>query len=256
MFDIERSSPLVRSQVLPCYPQHSLKALESVRGKAIAERRGFDLDTEIVTRRGSRRWIRIAATVECAGGRAVRLLGMKQDITEEKARWERLRRLAEEDELTGLANRSLFQAKLSDVCAAACPPASGALLLADLDGFKAVNDTLGHQAGDECLTEAARRLRRACPDAIMVARIGGDEFAVLLGPVPDAHRVSAIAAHIVRTMSKPVETRGHSFVIGASVGIAAIGGCSAAELFERADAALYAAKSGGKNTFRWYDARK
>jgi diguanylate cyclase (GGDEF)-like protein len=254
MFDIERQAPLVRSQMLSCYPAHSLKALEDIRSKAITQRTGFDLDAEIITRKGSRRWIRITATVECSNNRPVRLFGMKQDITDEKARWDRLRRRAEVDELTGLANRSLFQAKLSEICAIpAATQAAGALILIDLDGFKAVNDSIGHRAGDACLAEAGRRLSRACPDAVLVARNGGDEFAVLLGPAANADRVSAIASHIVRTMSRPVCTHGHSFVVSASVGVAPIDGCSASELFERADAALYAAKGGGKNTYRWYE---
>ncbi|MGE0062368.1 MAG: diguanylate cyclase [Xanthobacteraceae bacterium] len=251
MFGIERASPLVRKQTLPRYSVRSLEALEKIRSESLAQRKGFNLDADIVTARGIQRWIRITAVVDCAGNRPVRLFGMKQDITEEKARWDRLRYLAEVDELTGLTNRSLFQSKLAEMCETADP--GGALLLIDLDGFKDVNDSLGHAAGDECLSEVARRLSRACPDGLTVARIGGDEFAVLLGPASDKPHVSAIAAHIVKTMSRPVTSRCQRFTIGASVGIAWIGGCAPGEIFQRADAALYAAKSAGKNAFRWFD---
>jgi diguanylate cyclase (GGDEF)-like protein len=256
MFGIERASPLVRKQTLPRYSACSLQALEKIRSESLAQRKGFNLDADIVTERGVQRWIRITAVVDCAGNRPVRLFGMKQDITEEKAKWDRLRYLAEVDELTGLTNRSLFQSKLAEMCETAHPAdPGGALLLIDLDGFKDVNDSLGHATGDECLSEVARRLARACPDGLTVARIGGDEFAVLLGPSSDKPQVSAIAAHIVKTMSRPVASRGQRFTIGASVGIAWISSCAPGEIFQRADAALYAAKSAGKNTFRWFDPR-
>jgi diguanylate cyclase (GGDEF)-like protein len=257
MFDIERASPLVRNQALPRYSAHSLKTLEKIRSESLAQGKGFNLDAELVTARGTQRWIRITALVDCAGKRPIRLFGMKQDITEEKAKLDRLRYLAEVDELTGLTNRSLFQSKLAQMCETSRPDRTGgALLLIDLDGFKEVNDSLGHAAGDECLSEVARRLSRACPDGLTVARIGGDEFAVLLGPAPDKPQISAIAAYIVKTMSRPVASRGQRFTIGASVGIAWIDDCAPGEIFQRADAALYAAKSAGKNTFRWFDPRQ
>jgi diguanylate cyclase (GGDEF)-like protein len=255
MFDIPRDAPLTRRQILTCYPEASLEALEAIRSRAIECRGGFNLDAEIVTSRGNRRWIRITANVECGGNRPIRLFGIKQDITEERATFERLRYLAEFDELTGLANRSYFQSKLAAFCDAPAPTAGAALLLVDLDGFKDVNDSLGHAAGDRCLKEVAQRLSDVCRDAVVLARIGGDEFAVLLKSPTGAHRITAAAATIVQAMRRPVDCRGRQFKIGASVGIASAAGCTPAELFQRADAALYAAKSGGRNTFRWFDPR-
>lgn len=254
MFDIPRGSPLVRKQTLRCYPPESLRMLEAIRSQALAQRSDFNLDTEILTGKGHRRWIRITAMVECVGNRPVRLFGIKQDITEEKQRWDRLRYLAEFDELTGLANRSQFQSRLSELCEAQDPGRrGGALLLIDLDGFKEVNDSLGHAAGDACLREAAERLADVCREAIIVARVGGDEFAVLIGRPAGARRIGDISAQIVQAMRRPIECHGWQFQIGASVGIAIAGGCSSGELFQRADAALYAAKSAGRNTFRWFD---
>jgi diguanylate cyclase (GGDEF)-like protein len=256
MFDIPRGSPLVRNQALRCYPEQSLKALETIRTRAIAQRTDFNLDTEIVTAKGSRRWIRITAMVECAGIRPIRLFGIKQDITEERERSERTRYLAEFDELTGLANRSQFQSRLSEICeASGTGNHGGALLLIDLDGFKEVNDSLGHATGDDCLKQVAQRLGRVCGDAIIVARIGGDEFAVVTGPQIEPHRVETIAAGIVMVLSQPIDSRGRRFTIGASVGIATVSGCTSSELFQRADTALYAAKSAGRNTFRWWGRR-
>jgi diguanylate cyclase (GGDEF)-like protein len=247
MFDIPRGAPLVRKQTLQCYPSHSLKMLETIRSRAIARRESFNLDAEILTGSGNRRWIRITAMVECAGDRPIRLFGIKQDITDAKARLDRAMYLAEFDDLTGLANRSQFERRLARSCE---EESGGFLLLIDLDGFKEVNDSSGHAAGDACLQEAARRLRRVCGSASL-ARIGGDEFAVLLDT---RFRIEAteLARRIVAAMAAPIELRRHRFRIGASIGIARTNGCSAGEAFRRADAALYAAKGGGRGTFRLF----
>ena len=256
LFDLPRGTPLVRRQALKCYPEESLKALESVRSRAIREKRGFSLDAAIVTPKGNRRWIRIHATVDCAGDKPTRIFGIKQDITEEKALWDRTRYLAEIDQMTGLANRNKFQAHLSQLCGGGPGQhAVGALLLIDLDGFKDVNDSLGHIAGDECLKETAQRLASVCAKASIVARIGGDEFAVLL-ETPRNGEATELAARIIAAMNRPIEHGGRQYKIGASVGVAAIDGCQPPELFNRADTALYAAKAGGRRTFRVYDAAR
>ena len=200
-----------------------------------------------------RRWIRITATVECMGERPSRLFGLKQDITEEKQAWERTRYLAEFDELTGLANRHQFQARLAKACRS--DGHAGTLLLVDLDGFKEVNDSLGHSAGDECLKEAGRRLAEACATAEIIARIGGDEFAVLLGPTKMAGSPVLTAKQIIAALSRPIRCGWRRFRVGASVGIAVTQGCRPDEALKRADAALYAAKAAGRNTYRWFDPR-
>lgn len=250
LFDVPRGSPVTRKQTLKCYPEESLKLLQSIRARAIEERRGFNLDAEIITPKGSRRWIRINATVDCAGDRPIRVFGIKQDITEEKALLERTRYRAEFDAMTGLANRGQFQTRLAQLCGDDTGESgAGALLLIDLDGFKQVNDSLGHTAGDECLTEMARRLGAVCRDASLVARIGGDEFAVILQP-PHHGKTAELAAQIIAAVSQPVECDGRRFKIGASIGVAAATGCRSPELFKRADTALYAAKAGGRSTYR------
>ena len=116
--------------------------------------------------------MRLTANVECEAGVPVRLFGMKQDITEERALLERLRHSAETDALTGLANRAVLEERLSRE--------ASAVLLVDLDRFKHINDSHGHAAGDECLRQTASALRFACPADALVARLGGDEFVVVL----------------------------------------------------------------------------
>jgi diguanylate cyclase (GGDEF)-like protein len=155
--------------------------------------------------------------------------------------------------MTGLANRSQFQSRLaqSREHGGEGKPI-GALLLVDLDGFKQVNDTFGHAVGDECLKETAMRLARVCRDAELVARIGGDEFAVLAAAHLDRDAIERLAAEIVEIVGRPVDLCGRSFKIGASVGIALAEGREPSDLFKQADTALYAAKAGGRNTFRMF----
>jgi diguanylate cyclase (GGDEF)-like protein len=254
MFEIPRDTPLRRSHALVRYPAQSLKQLEAVRSRAIAERSGFALETAIVTPGGAERWIRITATIECAGDRPTRLFGLKQDITEERQRSERIRYLSEFDELTGLANRSQFQAQLARACGdAGGRNSGGTLLLIDLDGFKEVNDSLGHAAGDECLKETAQRLAAVCTEAASVARIGGDEFAVLLEPCDAAGAPVLVARQFIAAMRRPIRCGWRRFQLGASIGLTSIAGCTAPDACKRADAALYAAKAAGRNTFRWFD---
>ena len=252
MFTIARDRPLVRRQALIRYPADSLKKLNRIRNRAIAERTGFNLDTDILTPSGARRWIRITATVECSGERPVRLFGLKQDITEERHRWDEARRRAEFDDLTGLANRRQFQARLAAACGDdGGATAGGTLLLVDLDGFKEVNDSLGHAAGDACLKVAAQRFAAVCDSTMLVARIGGDEFAVLLDASERAPVL--IARQIIASMSRPIRFGWHRFQVGASIGLAAIDGSRSDVAMKRADAALYAAKAAGRSTFRWYN---
>ncbi|MRX33758.1 sensor domain-containing diguanylate cyclase [Aminobacter sp. MDW-2] len=251
LFDLPRGAPLVREDIVKCYTEASAIELHAKRSKGIAERTGFGLDAEIVTAKGNRRWIRITASVECEDGVAVRIFGMKQDITEEKILADQTRYLAEYDVMTGLANRSRFQTKLAELTADADDrPPLGALLLVDLDGFKQINDTFGHVAGDECLKEVARRLQNACAGVELVSRIGGDEFAVLVGPELDLAAISELARQIIDRLGRPVDHGGRALKLGASIGIAIHEVCSPSDLLVRADTALYAAKSAGRNTFR------
>lgn len=251
IFDLPRGSALERQEIVTCYTPESAAELHVRRSQAIAERTGFCLDAEIVTAKGNRRWIRITACVECEDGVAVRIFGLKQDITEEKILADQTRYLAEIDVMTGLANRSQFQSKLAawtELCAE--HPAPGALLLLDLDGFKQINDTFGHVVGDECLREVGRRLESACSGAQLVSRIGGDEFAVLSGPNLDLQAISALALAIIERLGEPIDHCGTPLRLGGSVGIALFEACTPSELLVRADTALYRAKAAGRNTFR------
>ena len=253
IFDLPRGSALDRNEIVKLYSEESVKELHKRRSKAIADRTGFSLDAEIITPKGNRRWIRITASVECEHDKPVRIFGMKQDITDEKLLSDRTRYLAEFDVMTGLANRSQFQARLAALESGdgATPPS--ALLLVDLDGFKAINDTFGHIVGDECLKEAALKLKLIYGDAHFVARIGGDEFAILLAAHLDRSAIVNLARATVRAMAEPVGIDGRLLGFGASVGGALLADCSPCDLFSRADAALYAAKAAGRNTYSLFE---
>ncbi|TME94205.1 MAG: EAL domain-containing protein [Chloroflexi bacterium] len=152
------------------------------------------------------------------------------------------------DSLTGLPNRTLLRDRLQQSILAAQRDNSGlALLIMDLDRFKDVNDTLGHQSGDELLEEVAERLRGALRASDTVARMGGDEFAMILPTASNAALASGIAQKLVRELERPFSVAGHPVSIGASIGIAVYveHGTDAKTLLRHADVAMYVAKRSG-----------
>ncbi|MBD5634476.1 MAG: GGDEF domain-containing protein [Candidatus Eremiobacteraeota bacterium] len=167
-----------------------------------------------------------------------------------------LRQLAHHDMLTGLPNRLSFAEFATRAMERAKDGESLAVLLVDLDRFKAVNDTLGHAMGDALLCEVSDRLRSAVRDGDIVARMGGDEFAVLqIGP-PRTQDSEALARRIVGNLSKPYLIRGIRLTVGASVGVALAEDGASDDvdlLLLNADRALYRAKNEGRCTWRMYE---
>ncbi|WP_158811109.1 sensor domain-containing diguanylate cyclase [Beijerinckia sp. L45] len=256
IFELPRGLHISRALTLDLYHEASRIAMSALRQKAIEACGSFQLDIRIRTAKGSDRWVRLSADIECEDGRAVRIFGLKQDITQEKEATDRMRVLAESDSLTGLANRSLFEVKLDRSLNAQHPSSLAALVLVDLDGFKQINDTYGHAAGDECLRQVSARIARACGRDDVVARIGGDEFAILVSGARNRARVEARVALVLAAIRPPILWQAQTFVIGASFGIAipnAVPGTKASTLFNEADVALYAAKHGGGHSFRIFD---
>ncbi len=173
------------------------------------------------------------------------------DVTEQWITRARLDREAREDPLTGLINRGELLRQL-----AALDQGSGgphvAVIFLDLDGFKIVNDTRGHQVGDELLVAVARRIRAAVRPEDSLARIGGDEFVVLCPALADPQDVRAVAERVRATLDQPVSVEGRSHRISMSVGIAISRADSIdpANLLRQADMAMYRAKDAGRNTVR------
>jgi len=174
------------------------------------------------------------------------------DITARKEEQDRLRRQASHDPLTDLPNRTLFAERLDRALAdARRRDAPVALLFLDLDGFKTVNDTLGHEVGNRLLVAVAGRLRSCVRAADTVARAGGDEFTILLPDPGDAAEAERVAGRIVAALERPFAVDGREVRIGASVGVAIAepGEAGTGDLLRRADAAMYRAKGAGKGRF-------
>jgi diguanylate cyclase (GGDEF)-like protein/PAS domain S-box-containing protein len=179
------------------------------------------------------------------------------DITERKRGEEVVWRRANYDELTGLPNRRLFVDRLKQTLARAARHKSGiAVLFIDLDEFKPVNDNYGHQAGDELLKQVAARMDLCLREEDTVARQGGDEFVVMLTPIPNENEALAVAEKLLSALHAPFRIEGHTINIGASIGVSLFPqqGKTAEQLLKKADAAMYAAKTAGRHTVRLFSA--
>jgi diguanylate cyclase (GGDEF)-like protein/PAS domain S-box-containing protein len=251
LFGLPAERPLDRRSIVAMYDPESREAMEHLRARAIERREAFALEARIVRQNGIERWIRISGDVICSAGAPVQIYGLKQDVTEERCQREALRRLAEQDPVTGLASRAMFQARfLTCECGSDGLAPLGALIMFDLDGFKALNDLHGHAAGDACLREVAVRLNAAFPDALMVTRIGGDEFAVLVPPRPASETLYERINGVIAQICQPLFWQGRTLRVGASAGAAVTANAwryDPKELFGVADAALYGAKRQGRN---------
>jgi diguanylate cyclase (GGDEF)-like protein/PAS domain S-box-containing protein len=220
--------------------------------------KAFSLDYRIVRSDGEVRDVHEEAeiTPSAAGGKGG-MVGIVYDITERKALEGLLRRQAFHDALTGLPNRALFMDRLEHALARAAPrSASVAVLFADLDGFKYVNDSLGHQAGDRLLGAVARRLAGCARPEDTVARLGGDEFAVLLEEASDDTAVG-LAQRLVECLQAPFPVSDKQLTISASIGVALHRPSAGepADLLREADIAMYRAKGAGKGRYQVFDAR-
>jgi len=251
IFGYPAGNPLRRASIVGLYSDQSRLHMELARAEVIRSGRPITIDTEISTWRGERRWMRLTIHAAQADGRPPRIFGSKQDITADRRAIDRLRQLAETDPLTGLANRAKFQARYREVVSDSLNHGfASALVLLDLDGFKDINDTLGHLAGDACLCEVAQRLRRAFARAGLVGRLGGDEFAIILRAPMPAARIADVLQRTVVMLSRPLFWNGLRIEISASIGAALVGRPHRrriADLFAEADLALYRAKAAGRN---------
>jgi diguanylate cyclase (GGDEF)-like protein len=245
---ISAATALVLWQILP-----RLVALPS---PAELQRQNAALEAEVARRAAAEAELRAVQ-----GGLEARVRARTQELEAANAALRaseaRLAHMARHDPLTGLPNRVLFRELLERERERADRHGGRfALLMADLDGFKAVNDRLGHAAGDALLGEVGRRLSAAVREGDVVARLGGDEFAVLVGAPGDGEALAALAGRLVDACARPFDLGGCDARIGISVGAALYpdDGTDLDVLLEHADLALYAVKADGRSASRRYGA--
>ncbi len=200
-------------------------------------------------------WLAIT-TLTDQSGRITNYIGMFTDISKRKAAEQHIRQLAMHDPLTGLPNRYLLKARFDLALATACRNGEYlAVLYVDLDNFKQVNDSLGHQAGDWVLQEVSRRLQGLFRSSDTVSRLGGDEFLVVLNAVNRTSDPASAAEKVLESLAIAVEVCGREIVVTPSIGIAVypLDGADLDALIRNADAAMYRAKREGKNSYLFYE---
>lgn len=188
-------------------------------------------------------------------GKVTNYIAMITDITVRKHREKTLENLAYYDTLTGIPNRTYFFIKLKSMIQEALRDGSKvALLFIDLDGFKEVNDTYGHETGDKLLIEVAKRLKKSVRRDDFVARLAGDEFVVVLKDIYSKEDIIRIAHKLLSNLDEPFFIDGHYIQIGASIGIAVLpdDAFELETLVKYADRAMYHSKFTGKNRYTFY----
>lgn len=239
---------------------HEGLLFERIRPRLVA---GGHWQGELINRRADGSlfpaWVSISGVCDTAP-ELIGLITTFRDLTQTRSSEERIRLLAYYDTLTDLPNRALFQDRLDQELQRAMRSSSlVALLFLDLDGFKAINDSMGHGVGDQLLKEVAQRLLNCVRGSDTVARMGGDEFTILLSDLatPDKAESAAgsVAAKVRARLAEPFRLQGREVFVSTSIGIALYprDGDVASSLLRHADTAMYQAKEQGKNTWRFYD---
>ncbi len=224
------------------------------------DRESFLASLELVARARSPH----ASVLELGNGRTIAIqsqpladggwVATHEDITERRRAEDKISYLANHDVLTGLVNRTVLTERLGQLVDGAIRHGRIAVLFIDLNLFKAVNDTLGHDVGDTLLQHVAARLKHTAPAHSTIARFGGDEFVILLTGVFDPAEVAGLAQKLIEAVSAPYKVKQHDIVIGASVGIALSKDdpVHADTLLKNADLALYMSKAQGRGVYRFF----
>ncbi|RVT40243.1 diguanylate cyclase domain-containing protein [Sphingobium algorifonticola] len=234
------------------YPPHARAKLSAVIAQTIETGAPFEIETDFLTAQGELRRVRSIGEREDDNGVPVAVFGVFQDVTEQYRLSQVLRQSAHRDALTGLANRAACDEVLDDRILQARRNDTGmAVMLIDLDGFKAVNDAQGHMAGDELLQAVAARFRSDRYADCFIARLGGDEFVLVLDHIHSVTEMEKLARDILDDLSRPVVTPECTAVISGTIGIARLHADDGKrDLMRRADQALYAAKNSERGTAR------
>ena len=250
----ERAEQVLGTEWLRFVHEQDLEAALGALGRVL-QGEAAELPLRLVRRDGEVSHVHARVVPVTTSGRGAGFLGTLEDVTQRLA-WERtMAYQALHDPLTGLPNRRQLLEVLTQRLAATGEERATTLLFLDLDDFKEVNDSLGHTAGDLLLTATAQRLLSGVRSGDLVARFGGDEFAVLCPGVGDETAATDLADRLLQRLTVPVTIGSAEVVVGASIGVVVAdeGHRAADQLLRDADAAMYQAKSSGRNRWRLFD---
>jgi diguanylate cyclase (GGDEF)-like protein/PAS domain S-box-containing protein len=247
----------VEDQVIPLergfnfYAPHDRDRVRNIVSRAIEGDARFHFDADLITATGRERRVRVSGDIERPDGVPTHMIGIFQDITDAYHAEQRLWRSANIDALCDMPNRIWFQTMLAERLASQTPSdATLTLMLLDLNGFKEINDTLSHLAGDAVLRTVARRLQALAGDMAAIARLGGDEFALLFDARLGHDELRRLSEEILQDLRKPVQFDRRSIYFSASIGIAHYPQDAATpdDFMRAADMALYKVKRGGRGS--------
>ena len=235
---------------------HEVQFADLMRG----ERDLFEFEQHVMTPSGNEAWTdSTVSLVSDEAGNPYFAICMFRDLTELKRNERRILHDKTHDALTGLPNRTQFEQKVREQFTQfkSSPQSSFAVLIVDLDRFKDINESLGHEAGDFVLSQVGYRLRSALEGSDVVARLGSDEFAVLLGSLPDVLHVEVIARRLLAALGKPIALGSRSIFVSASIGVAlgSVGYERGEDVMRDADIAARYAKSGGGGRLALFDSK-
>lgn len=238
------------------HPDDANNAIIRMRTKAMLTE-GYVSKFRLQSPLGKTTWVQVnASSLYNESGEMDGIILAFNDITDQLDNEKRLQDIAEKDQLTGLTNRAFFNDRVGIALQGIERFGNVALMFLDLDEFKQINDTYGHQAGDSLLREVGIRLKQSVRKADTIARIGGDEFTILLTNIEHVGAVTAVAEKLIASFNKPFMIGQNSFHITCSIGIvvAETGRVEQKVLLKQADIALYNAKEAGRNQYKFYTA--
>jgi len=249
------SELLVRTLQDITHPDDIDDDIDMIQRLLAGEIKDYSREKRYLCKNGDYIWGQVTVSAMLDSRGKVRFIAAIEDISKRKAVEQEMRHLASHDTLTDLPNRSLLMDRLSQaIHQARRSGKSVAVLFIDLDRFKNINDSLGHDVGDQVIIEAARRLSASVRAGDTVARLGGDEFVVVLNEVGRRDDVVTVSRKILDAVAEPMQLRGHELYLSSSIGISlyAQDGHDSTTLLKNADAAMYQAKQDGKGRYKFY----